>query len=99
MSAVPVWLRATADGCVLTVHAQPGAKATAVAGAHGEALKIRLAAPPVDGKANAELLRFVAERLDVARGAVTLVAGDTSRAKRLHVAGVTAAMVSARLGE
>lgn len=83
------WLVATGDGVTLRLHIQPGAKKTEVVGLHGEALKIRLAAPPVDGKANACLLAFIAERLGVAKSAVSLLSGDTSRAKRVHVIGVT----------
>ncbi|MCM2289519.1 MAG: DUF167 family protein [Sulfuritalea sp.] len=83
------WLVASGDGVTLRLHIQPGAKKTEVVGLHGEALKIRLAAPPVDGKANACLLAFIAERLGVARSAVSLLSGDTSRAKRVHVSGVT----------
>jgi hypothetical protein len=91
------WLRVDAAGATLTLHIQPGAKKTGVAGAHGEALKIRLHAPPVDGKANAHLLAFIAERLGVPKTAVTLLGGETSRAKRVRVAGVDAAHVRARL--
>jgi uncharacterized protein (TIGR00251 family) len=76
------WLVADGDGVTLRLHIQPGAKKTEVAGLHGEALKIRLAAPPVDGKANACLIAFLADRLAVARSAVSLLSGDTSRAKR-----------------
>lgn len=83
------WLRADKDGVVLTLHIQPGAKKTEVIGPHGDALKIRLAAPPVDGKANAALLAFVAEKLGAGKAAVALVSGETSRAKRVRVAGVT----------
>ncbi len=83
------WLRADGDGVILTLHIQPGAKKTEVVGLHGEALKIRLAAPPVDGKANAALLAFVAERLGVSKSAVELISGQTSRAKRVRVSGMT----------
>jgi len=83
------WLRADKDGVVLTLHIQPGAKKTEVVGPHGDALKIRLAAPPVDGKANAALLAFVAEKLGAGKAAVALVSGETNRAKRVRVAGVT----------
>jgi uncharacterized protein (TIGR00251 family) len=58
-----------------------------VAGEHGDALKIRLAAPPVDGKANAALLAFIAERLGVSKSAVTLKSGQTSRRKVVEVEG------------
>lgn len=85
-----VWLKQTADGhLLLTLHIQPGAKKTEIAGEYGDALKIRLAAPPVDGKANAALLAFVAERLGVAKSAVTLKSGQTSRRKVVEVLGVT----------
>ena len=70
----------------LTLHVQPGASRTEVTGTHGEALKIRLAAPPADGKANAELLRFLAETFGVPRRNVTLLRGELSRAKVVRVA-------------
>lgn len=57
-------------------------------GRHGDAIKIRLAAPPVDGAANEELVRFLAERLGVPRTAVRIVAGETGRRKRVAVVGV-----------
>ena len=78
----------TRDGTfalTLRVHAQPGAKRTEVVGEHGDALKIRLAAPAVDGKANAELLRYLAEQFGVSRSRVTLVRGDTGREKLVRV--------------
>jgi uncharacterized protein (TIGR00251 family) len=83
------WLRADAKGVTLTLHIQPGAKHTAVAGMHGEALKIRLHAPPIEGQANAQLIAFLAQRLTVPKNAITLIAGASSRAKRLHIAGVS----------
>ncbi len=91
------WLVASGDGVTLRLHIQPGAKKTEVVGLHGEALKIRLAAPPVDGKANACLLAFLADRLGVAKSAVSLLSGDSSRAKRVHVSGLTDAEAKARL--
>lgn len=87
------WLQETRDGVVLSLHVQPGAKKTEIVGLHGESLKIRLAAPPVDGKANACLVEFLARRLGVPRAAVELVSGETSRAKRVKVgAGDTVAV-------
>jgi uncharacterized protein (TIGR00251 family) len=79
------WLRSGDRGITLTLHIQPGAKKTEVAGLYGDALKIRLAAPPVDGKANAALIGFLAERLGVAKAAVSLKSGQTSRRKVLEV--------------
>ncbi len=85
------WYRVAADGRVtLTLHIQPGAKRTEFAGRHGDALKIRLAAPPVDGKANEALLRFVAETLHLPKSSVALKSGQTSRRKVVEVIGATA---------
>jgi len=84
------WLRAGEGRITLTLHIQPGAKKTEVVGLHGDALKIRLAAPPVDGKANAALIGFVAERLGLAKSAVSLRSGQTSRRKVLEVIGAPA---------
>ena len=72
------------------LHIQPGAKRTECAGMHGEALKIRLAAPPVDGKANDALISFIAKTLGVPKSRVELVSGETSRAKRVRIDGVDA---------
>lgn len=91
------WLRAEAQGVTLTLHIQPGAKKTEVAGEHGEALKIRLHAPPVEGQANALLIAFLARRLGVPKTAVTLISGATSRAKRVRVAGLDVVQVRQKL--
>lgn len=96
-AAVLPWLRQAGDDVVLSLHIQPGAKRTEVAGAHGEALKIRLNAPPVDGKANDALIAFLAERLGVPKARVVLEAGQTSRSKRVRVVGVTPEAVVATL--
>lgn len=89
------WFRQAADGrLTLTLHIQPGAKKTEFAGLHGDALKIRLAAPPVDGKANEALVKFVADTLGLPKSAVNLKSGQTSRRKVLEVAGVTAEAVA-----
>jgi len=71
------------------VHVVPRARRTEVAGPYGDAIRIRLAAPPVDGAANAELVRFLAERLGVARRAVEVAAGASTRRKTIRVTGVT----------
>jgi uncharacterized protein (TIGR00251 family) len=80
------WRRVGADGSItLTIHAQPGAKRTEVAGVHGSALKIRVASPPVEGKANEELRRFLADAFAVPLRNVTLVRGEASRQKTLRI--------------
>jgi uncharacterized protein (TIGR00251 family) len=82
----------------LDVHVQPRAKRTEVVGWHDDAIKIRLAAPPVDGAANEELVAFLADELGVTRSSVEIVAGWTSRRKRVAVAGVEREEVLGRLG-
>jgi uncharacterized protein (TIGR00251 family) len=84
-----MWHRRLPDGTlVLSVHAQAGAKRTEVAGLHGDALKIRVAAPALEDRANAALVEFIAGRLGVARRDVTLVSGAKSREKRFEIRGV-----------
>jgi uncharacterized protein (TIGR00251 family) len=71
----------------LELHVQPGAKRTEVTGMHGERIKVRLAAPPTDGRANAALIEFLAEAFGVARRDVTILAGMKSRDKRVLIEG------------
>ena len=70
----------------LEIHAQPGAKHTEVAGTHGDCLKLRLAAPAVEGKANAALVEFLAEAFGVPKRAVSIVRGETGRRKTVRIA-------------
>ncbi len=86
MTAAVPWRRDDGDALVLTLHVQPGAARTEVAGTHGDAIKVRLAAPPVDGKANAELLQFLADAFGVPLRQVTFVRGEKSRRKVVRVA-------------
>ena len=80
------------------MHVQPGAKTTSCAGIHGDALKIRLAAPPVDGKANQALIAWLAQTLDCAQNSIELLRGQTSRRKTLSIeAGDEAAAMAAKL--
>lgn len=72
---------------VLLIHVQPRASRTEVVGMHGDAIKIRLRAPPVEGAANDELIRFLAECLGVPRRNVRIAAGDTGRRKRVEIVG------------
>ena len=82
------WYRRQPDGALcIRVHAQPGAKRTEVAGLHGEALKIRVAAPALEDRANAALIEFIAARLGVAKRDVSLASGARSREKRFVVRG------------
>ena len=84
-------------GVTFAVRVQPRAKRNAVVGEIGDALKIGLTAPPVEGKANEACIAFVAQLLAVARSSVTIAAGETSRNKVIRVNGMTVAQVEARL--
>ena len=87
----------TASGIRIRLQVQPRSGRTELAGRLGEVLKIRVTAAPVGGAANAELIRFLAETLGVARGAVTLKAGSTGRKKIVEVAGLSPTQAAARL--
>jgi len=92
------WLSVDKAGHIsLSVYVQPGAKRDERAGFHGNALKIRLAAPPVDGKANEALLQCLADWLGIARSALTLKSGQTSRHKVVRVEGVSPEQIRAIL--
>jgi uncharacterized protein (TIGR00251 family) len=86
---VSEWYRRNGEVLTLTLHVQPGAKRTDVAGLHGEALKIRLAAPPVEGRANEALLKFIAESFGVPLRQVELKQGGQSRHKVVAITGST----------
>jgi uncharacterized protein (TIGR00251 family) len=79
---LPVWLTAgTGGGCEITLHVQPGASKSELVGLHGDALKLRISARPVEGAANAAVLEFLAAWLGVAKRDLRLLRGDTSRRK------------------
>jgi uncharacterized protein (TIGR00251 family) len=80
------WYRLCQDGLTIHVQAQPGAKRTEVVGLYGDCVKVRLASPPVDGKANECLIEFLAQRLGVKRAQVTILRGTSSRRKSVFVA-------------
>jgi hypothetical protein len=80
------WHARAPDGSlILRIHVQPGARRTEVCGLHGEALKVRLAAPALEDRANDALVAFVAERLGIAKRDVSIAAGHRSREKRVEV--------------
>jgi uncharacterized protein len=97
--AMPDWCRATAAGLLLEVHVQPNARKTEAAGEYDGALKIRLQAPPVDGRANEALIAWIARTLALPRQQVVLKSGQTSRRKSLQLTApdLDAAAVAARL--
>lgn len=91
-------ITATATGVRLRIRVQPRASRNEIAGAHGDELRLRLTAPPVEGAANEAVVRFLAEALGVARGSVTIVAGLSSRSKVVEVGALEVEQAARRLG-
>lgn len=87
----------TKDGAVLTVYVQPNARVTECVGIHGDALKIRVAAPPIDGAANDELVHFLARQCSIPRSSVHIRSGGGGRHKRILLKGITAGLAIARM--
>ncbi len=93
------WLRPDAGGgVVLEVVVQPRASRTRVVGEHDGRLKLQLAAPPVDGEANAELIAFLARALGVRKADVRIAHGETGRRKTLRIAATTVEQAALALG-
>jgi uncharacterized protein (TIGR00251 family) len=95
--ALPPYILAHGNGATILLQIQPRASRSEVVGEHGGRLRLRIASPPVDGKANAEVCRFLAAALGLGRGTVTLLRGETSRQKQVAVPGLTPAEVAHRL--
>jgi len=92
-----IGIRDTPAGATFAVKVHPRARKNAITGATGDALKLAITAPPVEGKANQACIEFLAEFLNVPRASVTIVAGQSSRNKVVRVAGRTAAQLEERL--
>ena len=92
------WISPAGDGVVITVHVVPRASRNEIAGIMGDALKLRVCAPPVDGKANEAVVDFLADRLDVPRSGIRIRTGAAGRRKHVQVAGVTVEKVRKSLG-
>ena len=90
-------VRDTPHGASFSIRVQPRAKKDAITGEIGDALKVALTAPPIEGRANDAVIAFFAELLNVPRSSVTIAAGQTSRNKVIRIAGMTAAEVQRRL--
>ena len=98
MNVSQTWLSLSPTGCILIVKATPRASRTEIVGAEAGWLRVRLQAPPVDGRANEALTEFLAEKLDLPRRAVSVLAGATGRLKKVHISGLSADAVRAKLG-
>ena len=91
-------VRDTPAGATFAVKVHPRAKKNAITGELGEALKLSLTAPPVDGRANEACIEFFANLLDVPRSSVTMASGETGRNKVMRVTGISAGAVRRRIG-
>lgn len=98
MSPVSRPVRDSPEGAILAVHVQPKAARTGFAGLYGGALKIRVAAPPVEGAANEALCAFLAEQFGLPKGAVEVRAGAGSRHKLVRLRGLSASRVKDLVG-
>jgi len=87
----------TTDGVTFSVHVQPRASRNEICGIQGDAIKLRLTSPPVEGEANRLCAEYLAKLLKVPKSAVTIIAGEKSRHKTLRVAGATTQAVLALL--
>ncbi|MGZ8398052.1 MAG: DUF167 domain-containing protein [Gemmatimonadales bacterium] len=107
--AIGYWLKAageaitepveqSAGGVLVRIRVQPRASCTEIVGLHGDRVRVRLSASPVDGQANEALIRFLSDRLDVPQSAVRLVSGHGSRSKTVLIRGAIVEQVAARLG-
>ena len=90
-------IREAPGGVTFAIKVHPRAKKNAISGELGDALKLALTAPPVDGKANEACIEFFANLLKVSRSSITIAAGQSSRNKIIRVSGLSAAEVEARL--
>jgi uncharacterized protein (TIGR00251 family) len=97
MAGSPISIRETAAGVIFRVRVVPRASRSEVAGVQGDALKLRITAPPVEGKANKECVRMVAEFLGVKRTQVAILSGHASRTKTVAVDGINATEIAARI--
>ncbi len=90
-------IKESAGGVTFSVRVHPRAKKDALTGVHGDALKLSLTAPPVEGRANDAVVEFFAQLLRLPRSSVTSAAGQTSRNKVVRVSGITTAALHAKL--
>ena len=98
---IPGYLRQTPDGCSLALRAQPGAKKTAFTGIYGSGptaqLKLAVQAPPIEGRANEAIIRFLADTFQIPRASVEILSGELNRSKVFLLKGITVARVAAML--
>ncbi len=92
------WIKETSKGVLLPVRAVPRAAKNEIQGIYGDALKVRLQAPPVEGKANAALIRFLSDALDISRSQISVASGETGRNKAVLITGISKANLMKKIG-
>jgi len=98
----PPWLKENSNKSEnwleLSLHCQPGAKVTQIQGVYADRLKVKIASPPVEGKANETLLKWFAKTLFLSGSSIELISGESSKQKRLKISSLSAAELLERLG-
>lgn len=92
-----VFIKEKGNGVILYIHVVPGSAKSEIAGVHEDALKLKIAAPPVEGRANAECIRFLSDRLGIKKNQVTITSGHRARKKTVAVEGLNSREVTAIL--
>lgn len=92
------WIKETAKGVLLPVRAMPRASKNEIQGLHGDALKVRLQAPPVEGKANQALIRFLSNALNIPRSQLSIASGETGRNKAVLITGLSKPELIRKIG-
>ncbi|MCX6116977.1 MAG: DUF167 domain-containing protein [Proteobacteria bacterium] len=93
------WLSSNGDSVVIQVYVQPGAKKAGIVGLHGDAIKIKISSPPVDGQANEALCQFLSFFLDVSLKHISILRGHQSRTKFVQVIGISLPLVQKKFDE
>src|SRR5207253_10236884 len=96
---IPVAIQESAKGITFAVKVHPRARKNAITGTVGDALKLALTAPPVEGKANQAVIEFFADLFQIPRSSITIASGETSRNKVIRIAGVSKPAAEQRLAE
>ena len=91
------WFTENKDGVTITVRVIPRASRSEIVGEYGDALKIKLASPPVDGAANEELVKLLSKTFSVSKSSIEIIAGHTSKTKQVRIAGATVEQITAIL--
>lgn len=92
------WIKETSKGVLLPVRAVPRASKNEIQGIHGDSLKIRLQAPPVEGKANQALIRFLSDILNIPRSQFSIATGETGRNKTVLITGISKTDLIKKIG-